>query len=66
MELAHLEVRVEAVQTVRPPGGAERPRNGVLSCEHGRKAGVPPLRPWRDALEAYMTSSRLIATPSVA
>jgi dTDP-4-dehydrorhamnose reductase len=66
MELAGVDVRVEAVPSVRAPGGADRPRNGVLSCERSRHAGMPSLRPWRDALEDYMVSSGLRATPSVA
>jgi dTDP-4-dehydrorhamnose reductase len=61
MSIAGLDVPVEAVETVRPPGGAYRPLNGVLSCERAHRAGVPPMRRWEDALEAYMVSASLAA-----
>jgi dTDP-4-dehydrorhamnose reductase len=61
MEIAGLEVPVKAVETVRPAGGADRPLNGVLSCARAREAGLPALRPWRDALEDYMLSAGLAA-----
>jgi dTDP-4-dehydrorhamnose reductase len=61
LEIAGLDVPVEAVRTVRPPGGADRPLNGVLSCQRALDAGLPPLRDWRDALEDYMVSAGLAA-----
>jgi dTDP-4-dehydrorhamnose reductase len=61
MSIAGLEVSVEPVTTVRPPGGADRPLNGVLSGERALRAGLPALRPWQDALEAYMVSAGLAA-----
>jgi dTDP-4-dehydrorhamnose reductase len=61
MELADMVVPVEPVATVRPPGGADRPLNGVLSCERAGTAGLPALRPWRDALADYMVSAELAA-----
>jgi dTDP-4-dehydrorhamnose reductase len=64
MELAGVEVPVEPVSTVRPPGGADRPLNGVLSCARAREAGLPGLRDWRDALEDYMSSVGLAAEPA--
>jgi dTDP-4-dehydrorhamnose reductase len=63
MEIAGVNVPVEPVATVRPPGGADRPLNGVLSCERARQAGLVPLRDWRDALEDYMASVELAAAP---
>jgi dTDP-4-dehydrorhamnose reductase len=65
MEIAGVDVPVDAVSTVRPPGGAERPLNGVLSCERAREAGVACERPWREALEDYMVSAGLAAEASV-
>lgn len=65
MEIAGVDVPVEAVSTVRPPGGADRPLNGVLSCERARDAGVACERPWRKALEDYMVSAGLAAEASV-
>jgi dTDP-4-dehydrorhamnose reductase len=66
MATAGLEVPVEAVETVRPPGGADRPLNGVLSCERAEEAGIPRLRPWREALEDYMAAAGLAAEPAAA
>lgn len=54
MELAGVEVPIEPVQTTIPPGGVDRPLNGVLARPAADAAGVGPLRPWRDALEDYM------------
>jgi dTDP-4-dehydrorhamnose reductase len=64
MEIAGLDVPVEPVATVRPPGGADRPLNGVLSCERAGAAGLPGLRPWQDALQEYMSSAGLTAVPA--
>jgi dTDP-4-dehydrorhamnose reductase len=62
MEIGGVDVPVEAVTTVRPPGGADRPLNGVLSCARAREAGVPDLRGWEQALEDYMLTAGLAAT----
>jgi dTDP-4-dehydrorhamnose reductase len=64
MDIAGLSVPVEAVDTTRPPGGADRPLNGVLSCDRARDAGLAGLRPWREALEDYMVSAGFAALPS--
>jgi dTDP-4-dehydrorhamnose reductase len=61
VELAGLDVPIEAVATTIPPGGADRPRNGVLAGEVARAAGVGPLRPWREALADYMARAGLLA-----
>jgi dTDP-4-dehydrorhamnose reductase len=61
MEIAGMDVPVDPVETVRPPGGAERPLNGVLSSERG----VASLRPWSEALEDYMATAGLAAEASV-
>ena len=63
MEIAGITVPVEPVRTVRPPGGADRPLNGVLTSERVAAVGLPTLRPWRDALEDYM-SQTVAAAPS--
>ncbi len=55
------DVPVEAVATTRPPGGADRPLNGVLSVERARALGLPALRSWQDALADYMASADLTA-----
>jgi dTDP-4-dehydrorhamnose reductase len=61
MEIARIDVPVEAISTVRPPGGADRPLNGVLSCARASEAGLPSLRHWREALEEYMAAAGLAA-----
>ena len=54
MEIAGLDVPVEAVETTVAPGGAARPLNGMLASEVAPAAGLEPLRPWREALGDYM------------
>jgi dTDP-4-dehydrorhamnose reductase len=54
MEIAGIEVPIEAVNTTIPPGGADRPLNGVLARPAADAAGLSPLRHWREALEDYM------------
>ena len=61
MELAGLEIEVNAAKTTRGPGAADRPLNGVLCSSVIDCAGLPPMRPWRDALTDYMQRADLIA-----
>ena len=61
MELAGVEVPVEAVSTTIPPGGVDRPLNGVLARPRADALGVPALRPWRSGLEDYMSRAGLAA-----
>jgi len=61
MDNAGLDVPVEPVTTTIPPGGADRPLNGVLAREATDALGVPQLRPWRDALDEYMAEAGLSA-----
>jgi dTDP-4-dehydrorhamnose reductase len=63
MELAGLDVAVEAVSTVVPPGGVDRPLNGVLARPRADALGLPALRPWRLQLEDYMTRAGVAAQP---
>jgi len=63
MDIAGIDVPVEPVETVRPPGGADRPLNGVLMSERAAAQDLPALRPWRDALQDYM-SQMVTAAPS--
>lgn len=62
MELAGIEVPIEPVQTTIPPGGADRPLNGVLARPAADAAGLEPLRDWRDALADYMERAGLRAS----
>jgi dTDP-4-dehydrorhamnose reductase len=61
MELAGVDVSVEAVSTTIPPGGVDRPLNGVLARPRADALGLPALRPWRDGLEDYMSRAGLAA-----
>lgn len=61
MELAGVDVPVEAVSTVVPPGGVDRPLNGVLARPRADALGLGPLRPWREGLEDYMSRAGLLA-----
>ena len=62
LEIAGIEVPIEAVETTRPPGGADRPRNGVLARPAADALGLAPLRHWQDALADYMVRAGLSAT----
>jgi dTDP-4-dehydrorhamnose reductase len=59
LENAGLDVPVEPVETVIGPGGIDRPLNGVLARPRADALGVPALRPWRAALDDYMTRAEL-------
>ena len=47
MEIAGIDVPVEPMPHRAPPGGADRPLNGVLSCRRALELGLPVLRSWR-------------------
>jgi dTDP-4-dehydrorhamnose reductase len=59
--LAGLHIKVEAIDTIVPPGGAQRPLNGVLARSRADQLGLSPLRPWRGALADYMSQAGLTA-----
>jgi dTDP-4-dehydrorhamnose reductase len=61
MELAGIDVPIEATETTVPEGGAARPLNGVLARPRADALGLTPLRDWREALEDYMTRAGLAA-----
>jgi dTDP-4-dehydrorhamnose reductase len=54
MELSGIDARIEPVDTSRPPGGADRPLNGVLARPRADAVGLPRLRVWEDALRDYL------------
>ena len=64
VELAGVGVEVRATKTERRPGGARRPLNGVLARPRADRLGLAPLPHWRDQLEGYMASARLLAAAS--
>jgi dTDP-4-dehydrorhamnose reductase len=59
MELAGIDARIEPVETTRPPGGADRPLNGVLARPRADSLGLPTLRGWREALGDYLERAEL-------
>ena len=59
VELAGIEIPVEAALTTIAPGGADRPQNGVLKSSALEHAGISPLRDWREALAEYLELSGL-------
>jgi len=59
MEIAGIDVPIEAAETTTGPGGVDRPLNGVLARPRADAAGLTPLRPWRTALEDYMARAGL-------
>jgi dTDP-4-dehydrorhamnose reductase len=61
MQLADIEVSLEATQTNRAQGGPDRPLNGVLARQAADAAGLTPLRHWREALADYMRHADLAA-----
>jgi dTDP-4-dehydrorhamnose reductase len=65
MALAGVEVPVEEGITTIAPGAADRPLNGVLESSVSVRAGLPALRPWRDALGDYLERAGLLAAAAV-
>jgi dTDP-4-dehydrorhamnose reductase len=61
MRIAGIDVALEPVETSVPPGGADRPLNGVLARPAADAAGIPPLRPWDEALADYMQRAGMLA-----
>jgi dTDP-4-dehydrorhamnose reductase len=61
MQLAGIEIPINAVETTIPPGGADRPLNGVLARPRADELGLTPLRPWGEALADYMSTAGLSA-----
>lgn len=61
MENAAIDVPIEAGTTTIPPGGVDRPLNGVLARPRADALGLPRLRPVTDALQDYMSRAGLSA-----
>jgi dTDP-4-dehydrorhamnose reductase len=62
MQLAGIEIPIDAVETTIPPGGVDRPLNGVLARPRADELGLTPLRPWGEALADYMQTAGLAGT----
>ncbi|HTV21943.1 MAG TPA: dTDP-4-dehydrorhamnose reductase [Polyangiaceae bacterium] len=54
MQEAGIDVPVTQARTEIPPGGVDRPLNGVLARTRADALGLAPLRGWREALADYM------------
>ena len=65
MARAGIDVPIEPVSTVIPPGGVSRPLNGVLARPRADAQGLPMLRHWGDALTDYMDRAGLAAAASL-
>jgi dTDP-4-dehydrorhamnose reductase len=63
MEIAGIDVEIEPVTTTVPPGGVDRPLNGVLRSDVAGERGLTPLRHWREALADYMDRAGIAAEP---
>jgi dTDP-4-dehydrorhamnose reductase len=61
MDLAGVDASIEAATTTILAGAADRPLNGVLRSSVTERAGLAPLRPWRDALVDYLDRAGLLA-----
>ncbi len=61
VELAGIDVLVEPTVSTQLPRRARRPPYTALTSERLAAAGVPPLRPWREALAHYLRAKGLTA-----
>jgi dTDP-4-dehydrorhamnose reductase len=61
VELAGLDVEIEPTVSTLLPRRARRPPYSALTSERLATTGVPPLRPWREALGDYLRAKGLAA-----
>ena len=59
-DIAGVAVNMEPTETITGERRARRPPYSALSSERLGKVGVPPLRPWREALEHYLHAKGLV------
>jgi dTDP-4-dehydrorhamnose reductase len=59
LERAGIRASVEPIATTKPPGGVDRPLNGILSRPRADQLALSELRPWRQALDDYMERAGL-------
>jgi dTDP-4-dehydrorhamnose reductase len=60
-DITGIAVNMEPATTVTGERRARRPAYSALVSERLAEVGVPPLQPWRDALEQYLHAKGLIA-----
>ena len=65
MELAGIECR-SSRSDPRPPGGADRPLNGVLARDRTDSLGLTPLRGWREAWPSTWSAPGSPSSPPAA
>jgi dTDP-4-dehydrorhamnose reductase len=61
-DIAGIPVTMEPTTTVTGERRARRPPYSALTSERLGETGVPPLRPWREALEHYLNAKGLVET----
>lgn len=61
IELAGIDVEIEPTASTHLPRKARRPPYSALTSERLAATGVPPLRPWREALGDYLRAKGLAA-----
>jgi dTDP-4-dehydrorhamnose reductase len=59
-DITGIAVNLEPAATVTGERRARRPPYSALASERLAETGVPPLRPWRDALEHYLNAKGLV------
>lgn len=62
-DIAGVAVNMEPITTVPGERRARRPPYSALTSERLSEVGIPPLRPWREALEHYLHAKGLIESP---
>jgi dTDP-4-dehydrorhamnose reductase len=61
VDLAGIPVEVEPTISTQQPRRAKRPPYSAMASERVEAAGVAPMRPWQDALAAYLQAKGFIA-----
>jgi dTDP-4-dehydrorhamnose reductase len=61
VDLAGIDVEVEPTASTQQPRRAKRPPYSAMTSERVEAAGVAPMRPWQDALAAYLQAKGFIA-----
>lgn len=59
-DLAGLEVEMEPIETGETRRRARRPSYSALRTTRIQEAGLNPLRPWEEALDAYLRAKELV------
>jgi len=63
-DIAGIAVNMEPTVTITGERRAKRPPYSALTSERLSEVGVPPMRPWRDALEHYLNAKGLVMEKS--